>query len=712
MSHLNQFEEALRCLDQAQILNPKSYDCLFYKGIVSLELKSYEEAVKYFEQSIALCPDHFEAYNKMAHALFKQKNYEQAFSACKKALQIKSDFHQALNNMALIHHELRQYEEAIESFDKAIYIKPDYCEAFLNKGYLFITLKKYHEAIKLIDESLRLRPNFPLALVNKGTALLGLNNIKEALVFYDRAIEFKSDFPGAFVNKGLALQAINQHNEAIACFDKAIELDATLTEAWLNKGSSLNEIKNHTLAANCFFQASNHSKDHFFSLGRAHHQMMLMCDWSNYGFITQQIFDKLRDSKEVAEPFAFQGICDSEYLLRECAELFTKKQFPNQAYPLKKNKYSHKKIRVGYLCGEFRLQATSILMIGVWEAHDKELFEIYAFDNGWNDLSTMRKRIDNAFSKVIDIANLSDEDTVRLIESYEIDILINLNGFYGRHRLGVFSYKAAQIQVNYLGFPGTLGANYIDYLIADKVVIPEKSRDFYTEKVIYLPNCYQANDNKREISERKFSRAELGLPEKSFVFACFNNNYKITPITFNSWARILSTVSNSVLWLLKDNPWVEDNLTKELADRGINPNRIVFAERFLTGDHLARHSQADLFIDTWPYNAHTTAADALWSGLPVLTLMGSSFPGRVAASLLNAIDLPELITYSVNEYESLAIELATNNQKLRSIKERLIKNRQSSPLFDTELFTKNLEASFLRMHEYSQRDIAPEHFSI
>lgn len=709
---LNEIQEALLCLDQALIIDPKSCDCNFYKGVIYLELNSFEEAISYFQKSIGICPDHYEALSKITYALFKQKKYDQAFTFCNQALKIKPDSHEVFNNKGLIHHELRQYEKAIECFDKAISAMPDYSEAWLNKGFTLISVKRYYEAIEFIDQSIHLKPNFPLALIIKGNALLGLNNFQEAIRFYDQAITLNASVPGAFVNKGIALQAMCKHHEAIHCFDKAIQIDETFPEAWLNKGSSLNEIKNHELAAKCFFQSHKHNKDNFFSLGRAHHQMMLMCDWTNYKEITKEIFSKLNDGKEVAEPFALQGICDSEHLLRKCAEIFTRNQFPNQFFSYNKSKYSHKKIRLGYLCGEFRTQATSILMIGAWENHDKELFELYAFDNGLNDHSAMRTRIENAFSKIIDISNLSDEDAARLIQSSEIDILINLNGFYGRHRLGIFSYRPAPVQVNYLGFPGTIGTNYIDYLIADKVVIPEKSMDFYNENIIYLPNSYQANDDKREISERKFSRAELGLPEKGFVFACFNNNYKLSPSTFDSWAKILSSVDNSVLWILKDNPWVENNLPKELAIRGVNPSKLVFADRLSNADHLSRHAQADLFLDTWPYNAHTTASDALWSGLPVLTLMGNAFPGRVAASLLKAIDLPDLVAYSINEYELMAIELARNHEKLRSIKDRLVKNRLSSPLFNTKLFTRNLEAAYLGMHDFYQKDIAPRSFSV
>jgi predicted O-linked N-acetylglucosamine transferase (SPINDLY family) len=289
---------------------------------------------------------------------------------------------------------------------------------------------------------------------------------------------------------------------------------------------------------------------------------------------------------------------------------------------------------------------------------------------------------------------------------------VNLNGFFGHERQRIFSYKPAPIQVNYLGFPGTMGIGYMDYIIADKVVIPEESKIHYVEKLAYLPNSYQANDDIRNISDRKFSREELGLPEDAFVFTCFNNNYKITPTTFDSWMRILSLVKGSVLWLLADNPMAKDNLIKEALARGIDSSRLVFAERLPIPEHLARHDLADLFIDTLPYNAHTTCSDALWAGLPVLTLMGHTFPGRVSSSLLSAIGLSELVTHTQGEYEALAIELATNPKKLGDLKLKLANNRLIAPLFNTLLFTKNLEAAYIKMHEHGQAGLEPEHISI
>jgi predicted O-linked N-acetylglucosamine transferase (SPINDLY family) len=351
-------------------------------------------------------------------------------------------------------------------------------------------------------------------------------------------------------------------------------------------------------------------------------------------------------------------------------------------------------------------------MTRAWELHDKSKFEIFAFDNGPDDGSEYRQRIKKAFASILDISKISDFEAVELIQENEIDILVNLNGFFGNQRQGIFSYKPAPIQVNYLGFPGTIGIGYMDYIIADKVVIPEDSKKHYVEKIVYLPNSYQANDDLRKVSNKQFSRAQFGLPRDAFVFACFNNTYKITPAMFDSWMRILSLTRDSVLWLLADNLIARDNLIKEAVIRGIESSRLVFANRLPNSEHLARHNLADLFLDTLPYNAHTTCSDSLWAGLPVLTLMGHTFPGRVSASLLSALGLPELITKTQNEYETLAIELAKNPHKLAEIKFKLANNRLTFPLFGTPLFIKNLETVYMKMHERYLEGSPPECINI
>ncbi len=352
-------------------------------------------------------------------------------------------------------------------------------------------------------------------------------------------------------------------------------------------------------------------------------------------------------------------------------------------------------------------------MAELFELHDKSQFELVGFSFGPETNDEVRARLEKSFDHFIEVGNKPEIDIAQLSRSLNIDIAVDLKGFTQDSRTGIFSYRAAPVQVNYLGYPGTMGAEYIDYIVADKILIPLNAQSRYTEKVVYLPNSYQVNDRKRVISDKKFTRQELGLPEHRFVFCCFNNNYKILPETFASWMRILKYVDGSVLWLFQDNSWAVENLKKEAKKQGITPNRLVFAERLPLPEHLARHRQADLFLDTFPYNAHTTASDALWAGLPVLTLMGESFASRVAASLLNAIGSPELITSSQEEYEALAIELALNPTKLADIKLSLANSRLIAPLFDTPLFTKNLEAAYIKMVERYRADLEPEHiFSV
>jgi predicted O-linked N-acetylglucosamine transferase (SPINDLY family) len=324
----------------------------------------------------------------------------------------------------------------------------------------------------------------------------------------------------------------------------------------------------------------------------------------------------------------------------------------------------------------------------------------------------MRKRLEESFEHFIDATTYSDNQVANLVKELEIDILVDLMGFTKDSRTSILARRSAPIQVNYLGYPGTMGAEYIDYIIADRIVIPENRNEFYSEKITVLPNSYQVNDSKRPISNKTFTRAELGLPPTGFVFCCFNNNYKITPRVFDCWMRILKQVEDCLLWLLEDNTTVATSLRKEAEVRGVNAERLIFAKRMPLADHLARHRLIDLFLDTLPYNAHTTASDALWAGLPVLTCLGETFAGRVAASLLNAIRLPELVTTTLEGYERLAIELATNPEKLARIKRKLADNRLTTPLFDTKLFTKHIEAAYTAMYERHQAGLAPDNIII
>jgi predicted O-linked N-acetylglucosamine transferase (SPINDLY family) len=351
-------------------------------------------------------------------------------------------------------------------------------------------------------------------------------------------------------------------------------------------------------------------------------------------------------------------------------------------------------------------------MAGLFEAHDRNAFEFFAFSFGPDVSDEMSQRIKLQFAEFININEMSDIEVAKLARDKRIDIAVDLKGITQGARSNIFAYRAAPIQVNYLGYPGTMGAPYYDYIIADRVLVPTASRQYYSEKIVYLPGSYQVNDSKRIISEHAFTKAQFGLPADAFIFCCFNNNYKITPATFDSWMRILNQVPNGVLWLMEDNPYAAENLRREATQRGVNQRRLKFATRIPLQEHLARHRLADLFLDTLPYNAHTTASDALWAGLPVLTCIGASFPARVAASLLASVGLTELVTHSMADYENLAVELATNPAKLNALKERLATNRLDCPLFNTEDFAKNLESAYSAMFGRLHAGLPPEHIEV
>jgi len=370
------------------------------------------------------------------------------------------------------------------------------------------------------------------------------------------------------------------------------------------------------------------------------------------------------------------------------------------------------RIRIGYYSADFRNHVVAELIVELLELHDRDLFEVYCFSFGVPSNDGMRQRIVNACDHFIDIQMKSDMDIVQMSRQIGIDIAIDLGGYTQDSRTRIFEMRCAPIQVNYLGYPGTMGADFMDYIVADKTMIPAENQKYFTEKIVYLPHCFQSNDSKRAISEKHFERVEFGLPENAFVFCCFNNNYKILPETFDSWMRILNAVAGSVLWLYVEQATAIENLRHQAQHRGVNPDRLIFARKMNPDEHLARHQLADLFLDTQPFNAGATASTALWAGLPILTLMGNSFTSRYAASLLNAMDLPELITVTQQDYESSAMELATHPLKLAQIKEKLLRNRRESPLFNGALFARHMGAAYLEMHKRHVSGEAPTHIFI
>ena len=444
---------------------------------------------------------------------------------------------------------------------------------------------------------------------------------------------------------------------------------------------------------------------------------MQMAEWTGFNGHCQYLVSRLEFGEAVTNPFAFLGLVDHPLAHLKASLVWANHWHRStvrlgSSIDVTEKKSLEPKTRIGYYSADFHNHATAYLMAELFEAHDREKFELVAFSFGPDKQDEMRQRVQAAFDRFIDVRQMSDLEVAQLSRELGIDIAVDLKGYTQDSRPGIFVQRAAPVQVNYLGYPGTMAMEAMDYIIGDPMVIPEGAEPYYSEKIVRLPHSYQVNDAKRRISDKNYSKAELGLPEEGFVYCCFNNTYKITPETFDSWMRILKQVQGSVLWLLKDNEEAMNNLRREAQARGVEGSRLVFAPRMELAEHLARHRAADLFLDTLPYNAHTTASDALWAGLPVLTRLGQAFAGRVAASLLRAVVLEELITQDANTYEALAVELANNPQKLQQIKNKLEQNKTGAPLFDAKLFARHLEAAYEKMHERSVKGLPPEHISV
>ena len=665
-----------------------------------------------------------------------------------KILAIKDDDADAINGLGVLDYLLQRWSQAGERFQRAIELAPEQAQYHLNLAKVKFEEKLYNEAERACRVALKLNPNLHDARRHLSMALFNLFKNEEALQEINQALEAVPDWPDALYLKGLILNSARKYADSLAHFLRITELQPTNAKAWYavalnlfddeqkasegiramsraimldpnnseyykNYAHKLNSWSMYSLSAEAFHRAYLLKPGEDFTLGYGIYNQLSVGEWKHMDQFLKLAPAQLSHGEKVWEPFCFKAVTHSEQDQQRCARIYSADKFPLRAGLIQASKRSPRsKIRIGYLAGEFRQHATSILMTGVFECHDRNRFEVYAFDNGWDDGGDLRQRQNAAFHKIIDISKVGDLEAARIIAENEIDILIDLNGFFGAARQAVFAFKPSPVQVSYLGCPGTMGAEYFDYLIADSWVIPAASEIFYDEKIVRLPHTYQANDLKRKVSERVFTRAEAGLPAQGFVFCCFNNNYKIQPETFSQWMRILQKVEGSVLWLFETSQASEVNLRREAEKRGVRSDRLIFAKSLSASEHLARHRLADLFLDTLPYNAHTTASDALWMGLPLVTQVGTTFPGRVAASLLSALGVPELITHSPEAYEALAVELALTPSKLKAIREKIISQRETAPLFNTKLFTQHFEQALEAMYQRHQSGQPPRAITI
>jgi predicted O-linked N-acetylglucosamine transferase (SPINDLY family) len=673
-----------------------------------------DEGQKIYLQILEREPANIKALSNLASIALHKGDLDESIALFKTSLSIDSTQPIAHYNYGMALQKANEFENALTAFDAAIELNVNFVQAYNNRGLTKSALKRHEEALVDFNHAIGILPDYAEAYNNRGITQSELKRNEEALADYANAIELNPDYAEAYSNRGGIFCELRRYDEALADLCHAIELNPDYAETYSTRGGIFCELRRHEEALKDFDRAFQLKPGMDYLLGALLHAKMHLCDWSNFHALLNKMTEHVIKQVKTITPFAALALIDNPELQKRTTEIYIKHLYSkNDAQPIVSKYPKHQKIRIGYFSADFREHPVSSLTVELFELHNRDQFEVIAFSFGANSNDPLRKRLEVGFDQFIDVSDKTDTQITLLAREMEIDIAVDLGGLTGGCRTGIFAARAAPVQVNYLGYPGTMSAEYMDYIIADPTLIPDEKQCDYSEKVAYLPNTYMVNDSSLQISEVPFSRKDVEIPEKAFVFACFNASYKITPATFLGWMRILSAIENSVLWLSSMNQTAKNNLQNLAVEQGIDKDRIIFASRMPSvSDHLNRIRLADLFLDTFPFNAHTTSNDALRVGLPVLTLMGESFPSRVAASLLNAVNLPELITTHQHEYEALAIDLGSHPEKLAHIKNKLKSNLETSPLCNTKLFAQHIESLYQVMYQRHHDELTPDHISL
>ena len=739
----HQFEAAIASYDQAVAADPQFAPAYLNKGIGQENLGRPELAIQSYEQVIKLDPLEMRAHIYRANALHKLGKHQEAIEGFDQAILIAPQDSGLYSSRGEIHKSLRQFEAALQSFEKAVEISPNFAAAYFNAGNTYFDQGLFAKAIASYDLAVAKDSNYAQAFYNRGIGLQNLGKHELAIESYDRAIAIKPDYTDAILNRGNSLVSLKRYEDALACYEqvaaerpndphpyikkadaqkeikqfdaahenltKALALDSNNAEAYCIQGHVYKEQKQFALAIASYDRALEIRPDFPYLYDIRLFAKMDLCDWDGIEEQFEELAKRIADGERLASTFPPLAALDNPGLQKRVNEVWGTHSYPEvTSYPAIAPYPKHDKIRVAFVSADFRNHPVLQLTLNMFESFDKSQFELTAIALGPESQDDSTKRVQIAFDRFVWVKDMSDDQVTQMMRDLEIDIAIDLGGYTANCRAGILARRAATVQMLYLGYASTMGVPYIDYLIADEVIVPKESRQHYTEKLAYIP-IYQVND-KKVISDRVFTRTELGLPEKGTVFCCFNNSYKITPEVFDIWVEILQKVPGSVLWFYEKYPSTSVYLKKEAQKRGLDPERLVFAKYMDSmEEHLARYRMADLFLDTLPYNAHTTAGDALWAGLPVLTRMGNTFASRVAASLLESVNMPDLITTDIASYRDLAIELGKSPAKLAELKKRLDHNRMTSDLFDAKAFARNFEKLLGLVYERSLAGQLPEH---
>jgi protein O-GlcNAc transferase len=708
------FADAAACFEAALALEQRSVEIRNDLGLVLQELGRYDEAIRHYRAAATLAPDQAALHHNLGAALFLNGDFVAAEASLRQALALQPGLTQAEIALGSTLNALDRPEAAVAHYRTALVSSPGDATLHSNLGTTLLRLDQEAAAEAALRAAVALRPDQPEIRVNYGNALNRLGRREEALEEYRRALALDPDSPDARNNLACILSALGQREAAIAEYRRALDRRPGFADAHFNLGNVLQGAKRYDEAAESFRQALAVEPDHRLAAGGLLTVKRFACDWSGFDADQMLLGRTIEADAPGIDPFTALAYPLTPLQHRRCAEATVERRFGRIApLPARPRRSAGPPIRLAYLSANYHGHAVASLIAEVIERHDRTRFEVTGISFGPDDTGAQRQRLVQGFDRFVDVRAESDSAVAHRLAELEIDIAVDLMGHTLDHRMGILAYRPAPLQVSFLGYPGTTGARFIDYVIADAIVLPRDQQPFWTEQIVHLPGCYQANDSRRPILATRPGRAECGLPEQSFVFCCFNNNYKITPQIFACWMRLLAAVPGSVLWLLRDNDDAARHLAGSAAAQGIDPARLIFAPVVASHErHLARQRQADLFLDTLPYNAHTTASDALRVGLPLVTCRGTSFAARVAASLLTALDLPELITTDLDGYEALTLALARDPVRLAAIRLKLARNAATAALFDGERFRIGLEASYEHMLQRHRQGLAPAGFTV
>ncbi len=692
--------------------DPDHPDALHLMGVTETQLGRPRSGLEWIRRSLAINPDQPGAIANQGNAFLALKESEQALACYDEALRHWPSYSVALYGRGNALSSLGKPAEALSSFERALALTPTFLEALLARAGVLRKLDRYEDALAVYDEAIALSPGLAQPHIERAATQLALKAHDEAMSSIDNALQLAPRSAEAFALRGQALAELDRKGEALEAYQQALRLDPAHAELWFNFGVTLSSQGQYSEAASALRRALQLDPELPYARGAALHADLRVCNWSGYMEAVAAISSGVDREQPVDFPFSFLAVCDSPPRQRRCAQRFAGLHGRN-AQPLSTDGPTDRsKIRIAYVSADFLEHPTSYLMAGVFEKHDRERFEITGISLRDQAGSPTAQRVRAAFDRTISAESLSDAALARLLRQLHIDIAVDLMGYTGSHRAGMFAHRPAPIQVNYLGFPGTMGSPNIDYLIADDFLIAESARAGYSENIAYLPHCFQANDDRRPSVMQMPTRAQMDLPEAGLVMCSFHSSYKLNPPLFDIWSRLVLAVPGSVLWLVGGDETMEQNLRKEALNRGLQPERLIFAKQLPYPEHLARLRLADLCLDTLPFNGGTTSSDALWAGVPVVTCSGESFAGRMSGSLLHALGMPELVTASLEDYERLALELGSNPKRLAQIRAFLARQRNTAPLFETDRFRRHLETAYAIMIERHRSGLAPCDFRV